>query len=72
MGGLGYPVADLSILPKYLVAYGGFRDIDLKPGETVIVAPAMGAYSGAAVEVALQWKLKSSFINISIAEHYVD
>jgi len=51
-GGLGYSVADLSILPRHLVAYGGFRSIDLKPKETVIAAPATSAYSGAAVEVA--------------------
>jgi len=51
-GGLGYSVADLSILPRHPVTYGGFRSIDLKPRETVIAAPATGAYSGAAVEVA--------------------
>ena len=51
-GGLGYQVTDLAVIPKQLVAYGGFRAIDLKAGETVIVAPATGMYSGAAVEVA--------------------
>jgi D-arabinose 1-dehydrogenase-like Zn-dependent alcohol dehydrogenase len=51
-GGLGYSVADLTCLSRQLVAYGGLRGIDLKAGETVIVAPATGAYSGAAVEVA--------------------
>ncbi|TGO57205.1 hypothetical protein BCON_0068g00360 [Botryotinia convoluta] len=52
-GGLGYSLGDLSILAQYMVAYGGFRGIDLKAGETVIVAPATGLFSSAAVEVAL-------------------
>lgn len=51
-GGLGYSVADLTWLMRQGVAYGGLRGINLKAGETVIVAPATGAYSGAAVEVA--------------------
>ena len=51
-GGLGYSVADLASLSKPLVAYGGLRAIDLKAGETVIVAPATGGFSSAAVEVA--------------------
>ncbi|APA08954.1 hypothetical protein SS1G_02792 [Sclerotinia sclerotiorum 1980 UF-70] len=51
-GGLGYSLGDLTILSRHLVAYGGFRGIDLKPGETVIVAPATGAFSSAAVQVA--------------------
>ncbi|KAF7913362.1 uncharacterized protein EAE98_011587 [Botrytis deweyae] len=51
-GGLGYSLGDLSILSRYMVAYGGFRGIDLKAGETVIVAPATGLFSRAAVEVA--------------------
>lgn len=51
-GGLGYSVAEICCLGKYVVAYGGFRGINLKAGETVIVAPATGSYSGAAVQVA--------------------
>ncbi|KAF7959375.1 hypothetical protein EAE96_000995 [Botrytis aclada] len=51
-GGLGYFLGDISILSRYMVAYGGFRGIDLKAGETVIVAPATGLFSSAAVEVA--------------------
>ena len=45
-------MADLSILPRHLVAYGGFHSTDLKPRETIVAAPATGAYSSAAVEVA--------------------
>ena len=51
-GGLGYSPNDLSHISRYFIAYGGFRGIDLKPGETVIVAPATGASSSAAVEIA--------------------
>ncbi|KAG4430027.1 hypothetical protein IFR05_014496 [Cadophora sp. M221] len=51
-GGLGYTTLDLCLLRRHLIAYGGLRGIDLKAGETVIIAPATGAYSGAAVEVA--------------------
>lgn len=49
-GGLGYNVADLSRLAVLVIPYGGLRRIDLKAGETVIVAPATGVCSGAAVE----------------------
>ncbi|KAH8654955.1 chaperonin 10-like protein [Tricladium varicosporioides] len=51
-GGLGYTTGDLMHIPRQVVAYGGLRGINLQSGETVIVAPATGAYSGAAVEVA--------------------
>lgn len=33
--------------------FGGLVDINLKPGETIIIAPATGAFGGAAVEIAL-------------------
>lgn len=51
-GGFGYSMPDLVYISKALVPYGGLRSIDLKVGETVIVAPATGGFSGAAVEVA--------------------
>ncbi|MCJ1478104.1 hypothetical protein MMC13_006779 [Lambiella insularis] len=51
-GGLGYSVAELTAIGRQLVAYGGFRGINLKAGETIIIAPSTGGYSGAAVEVA--------------------
>lgn len=51
-GGLGYSIGDLVLLTRHAVVYGGLRGIDLKAGETIIVAPATGIYSGAAVEVA--------------------
>ncbi|AEO70595.1 uncharacterized protein THITE_72712 [Thermothielavioides terrestris NRRL 8126] len=52
-GGLGYSVEDLLHLPTQLVALGGLRALDLKPGERVIVAPSTGVFSGAAVQVAV-------------------
>ncbi|MCJ1432222.1 hypothetical protein MMC27_001578 [Xylographa pallens] len=51
-GGLGYEIADLMYLAAVMVPYGGLRGIGLQPGETVIVAPATGAFGGAAVHVA--------------------
>ena len=48
-GGLNYETADLLELATQVITYGGFRSIDLKAGETVIVAPATGSVSGAAV-----------------------
>jgi len=36
-----------------MVPYGGLVDIDLKPGETIIIAPATGTFGEAAVKVAL-------------------
>jgi NADPH-dependent curcumin reductase CurA len=52
-GGLGYTIEDLVYLTRFVVPYGGLRDIDVKPGETVIVAPAAGSFGGAAVRMAL-------------------
>ncbi|CAM6127296.1 unnamed protein product [Calypogeia fissa] len=52
-GGLGYSVETLAIIGRLLVPYGGLRDVNLKAGETVIVAPATGPFGGCAVLVAL-------------------
>ncbi|KAL9116261.1 MAG: hypothetical protein Q9227_000632 [Pyrenula ochraceoflavens] len=49
---LGYSIFDLNQLNVQAVAIGGLRSIDLKAGETIVVAPATGLYSGAAVVVA--------------------
>src|SRR3569833_104348 len=51
-GGLGYAVEDLQSLAIQAVAYGGLRSIGVQAGETVIVAPATGIFSGSAVGVA--------------------
>lgn len=52
-GGLGYTTEDLTHLIPLMVPYGGLRDVNLRAGETVVVAPATGKYGGAAVHVAL-------------------
>ena len=52
-GGLGYTIEDLTYIQTPLIAYGGLIDIDIKPGETVIVTPATGGFGGSAVQVAL-------------------
>jgi NADPH:quinone reductase-like Zn-dependent oxidoreductase len=50
---LGYRIHDLCFMPVCLVPFGGLSEVDVKPGEVVIVAPATGRYGGAAVAVAL-------------------
>jgi D-arabinose 1-dehydrogenase-like Zn-dependent alcohol dehydrogenase len=52
-GGLGYAVEDLAALPELLVPYGGLRGIDVQPGQKIVIAPATGGFSGAAVFAAL-------------------
>ncbi|KAL7939073.1 GroES-like protein [Trichoderma chlorosporum] len=52
-GGLGYTVADLAYIYRLLAPFGGFRDVDLKVGETILIAPATGPYGTAAVNLAL-------------------
>lgn len=51
-GGLGYKLGDIAYLGKHAIAYGAFRAIDLKAGETIVIGPATGNHSGAAVQVA--------------------
>lgn len=49
----GYELPDLCWLATCMVPFGGLSDIGLRPGETIIVAPATGKFGGAAVHVAL-------------------
>ena len=53
LGDLGYTVNELLYMARMGVPYGGFVDVNLQAGETALVAPATGAFGGAAVEVAL-------------------
>ncbi|RYC54844.1 hypothetical protein CHU98_g11367 [Xylaria longipes] len=50
---LGYSARELIYLSHLLVPFGGLRTIDLKAGETVVVCPSTGGFSGAGVQVAL-------------------
>lgn len=50
---LGYEIGQLAYLFTMLVPYGGLRAIDVRPGETVVVAPATGQFGGGAVITAL-------------------
>ncbi|KAI9339499.1 chaperonin 10-like protein [Zopfochytrium polystomum] len=50
---LGLSFADLTALPVLAIGLAGLRAIDLRAGETVVVAPATGSVSGAAVRVAV-------------------
>ncbi|OTB09359.1 hypothetical protein M426DRAFT_256491 [Hypoxylon sp. CI-4A] len=49
----GVSIRDLAFYPQLVVAYGGFRDVGLTAGETVLIAPATGNFGGGAVHVAL-------------------
>ncbi|KAL2859468.1 isopropanol dehydrogenase [Aspergillus pseudodeflectus] len=53
LGRLGYTINNLCLMPVGLVPFGGLSEVDVKPGEVVIIAPATGRYGGAAVAVAL-------------------
>jgi threonine dehydrogenase-like Zn-dependent dehydrogenase len=52
VGKLGLKTEDLLHLGLLPVLYSGLRKIDIKAGETVLIAPATGVFSGGAVAVA--------------------
>lgn len=52
-GELGYSLQDLTYMAFLLVPYGGLMDINVGPGETVVVCPATGFYGTLAVQVAI-------------------
>ncbi|KAK2042688.1 zinc-binding dehydrogenase [Colletotrichum somersetense] len=54
VGGLGYSFGDLNYIQRLSVAYGGVSAAGLRAGETVVVAPATGHFSGAVAEIAAQ------------------
>jgi threonine dehydrogenase-like Zn-dependent dehydrogenase len=53
---LGYRMGDLMQIMKLMVPYGGMGPncIDLKPGETIVVAPASGGFGSAAAHLAVE------------------
>ncbi|ETI19455.1 hypothetical protein G647_09289 [Cladophialophora carrionii CBS 160.54] len=50
---LGYTMPELAYLLKLLVPMGGLAALDIRAGDTVVIAPSTGQFGGAAVEVAL-------------------
>ena len=52
-GSLGYTIHDLLYIGYLLVPYSGIRNINLEPGETIVVCPATGGFGGAGVQVAV-------------------
>lgn len=52
-GGLGYIPGELVVLPANAIVYAAIRSIAVQPGERVVVTPATGHYSTAAVDVAV-------------------
>ncbi|KAI4931468.1 hypothetical protein J4E85_004061 [Alternaria conjuncta] len=52
-GELGYTIPELVQLSVDVVAYSGLKGIGLRPGERLVVTPATGLFSGAAVGVAV-------------------
>ncbi|KAI9167636.1 Alcohol dehydrogenase-like protein [Paramyrothecium foliicola] len=50
----GYSFGDLMHIERLAVANAGVHAADLRPGETVIVCPATGQYSGATAELVAQ------------------
>ena len=61
-GGLGLGIEQLGFVARVLVPYGGLRDIELRAGQTVVIAPASSPFGGAAVLVALASKQPVSFV----------
>ncbi|GAM91569.1 hypothetical protein ANO11243_096210 [Dothideomycetidae sp. 11243] len=51
--GLGYELEDLAYIAGLLVPFGGLRDVDFKPGESLIVGPATGPFGNCAVHLGL-------------------
>ncbi|KAL4789579.1 GroES-like protein [Aspergillus venezuelensis] len=51
--GLGYAVQDLAYMAFLLVPFGGLKDINLVPGETIVVCPATGFYGSLGVQIAV-------------------
>lgn len=51
---LGYSLSEVQYIERLAVAHGGVRAANLRPGETVVVCPSTGQYSGAVAELAAQ------------------
>ncbi|KFH41728.1 Alcohol dehydrogenase-like protein [Hapsidospora chrysogenum ATCC 11550] len=51
---MGYSPADLEYIERLAIANAGVKAAHLAPGQTVVVCPATGHYSGAVAELAAQ------------------
>lgn len=49
----GYMTEEPVYMLRQLVPMGGLVDLDIKPGDQVVIAPASGSFDGAAIEVAV-------------------
>jgi D-arabinose 1-dehydrogenase-like Zn-dependent alcohol dehydrogenase len=49
----GYTIHDLCYITTLMVPTGGLSDLDIKPGQRIVIAPATGSFGGAAVTMAL-------------------
>lgn len=52
IGKLGLQIQDLVHLGPLVVVYSGLRKINVQAGETIVIAPATGVFSGGAISVA--------------------
>ncbi|KAL4731629.1 putative secondary metabolism biosynthetic enzyme [Fusarium chlamydosporum] len=68
LGEMGYSFGDLNYIQRLSVAYGGIRAANLQAGETIIVAPATGHFSGAVVELAAQIGCKVIALSRSVSK----
>lgn len=50
---LGYKIHDLPYLGSLTIPYGGLADLELKPGETIVVAPGTGFFGSSTTNAAL-------------------
>ncbi|WFD00941.1 hypothetical protein MYAM1_003697 [Malassezia yamatoensis] len=64
---LGYEIQDLPQMLYLAVSMGGLRKVGVKPGETVVIAPATGKFSGNAkdAEGMQQWGAPDVFMDFS-------
>lgn len=67
---LGYSIPDLISLCSLVLTLSGLSEINVQPGETVIVAPATGGFSGMGVAMALA--LGARVIAVSRNETAID
>ena len=68
----GYSIRDLCTLPTLLVPYGGLDEIDLKVGETIVIAPVSQALSHLTFLLDMvSWITASiTFIHMGVAAFY--